>query len=176
MSDTHHENLFRCIRNLQHTLMQIASGTHPGGLRHSEFFMLFLVARHCVDKNYNSCEENASEEKDCAIQGVQISRLCEVLGCSRPNASQLINVLEDKGYIERIRSSKDRRAVYLVPTAEGKALIETAAWPMLEAIAQAAEAMGEEKITQFIALCNELTEYINMKKSTKERTSEACEN
>ncbi len=58
---------------------------------------------------------NPDEEKP----GVQISELGAASGISRPAASQILNLLEGKGLVERISAKSDRRVVYARLTEAG---------------------------------------------------------
>ena len=46
------------------------------------------------------------------VNYVTPTELSEVMEVTKPAISKMLNVLEDKGYIERQQDSKDRRAVY----------------------------------------------------------------
>ncbi|HVJ49272.1 MarR family winged helix-turn-helix transcriptional regulator [Desulfitobacterium sp.] len=59
-------------------------------------------------KMLNMIKLNTSETEE-----VTISILSELLEISKPAVSQMINVLEDKGYVERMTTKNDRRIVYV---------------------------------------------------------------
>ena len=77
-----------------------------------------------------------------------------------PGVSQMINVLENAGYVERITTKKDRRVVYVNLTEAGRVMLKTAPRPMLNLLTRTTEEMGEEKTRQFIALMDEFSETI----------------
>jgi DNA-binding MarR family transcriptional regulator len=53
-----------------------------------------------------------------------MSRLAEMLDVSVSNATGLIDRVEDRGYVERIRVPSDRRVVLVRITAEGRAVLD----------------------------------------------------
>ncbi len=65
-----------------------------GGIARREIMMLKMI-------KMNSFEN----------EGVTISALSELIDISKPAVSQMINTLEDKGYVERITTKSDRRRV-----------------------------------------------------------------
>ncbi len=73
----------------------------PLQLRHVEFTILMLVK---------------------ANPGVTQKQLSQTLAVSAPNITLLLDRLEDKGWIERVRSDADRRVQHVQLTAAGVAL------------------------------------------------------
>lgn len=51
-----------------------------------------------------------------------VSHLSKALCCSCGNISQLIDLLEKKGFVERVKSTEDRRRAKLTLTAKGRKL------------------------------------------------------
>jgi DNA-binding MarR family transcriptional regulator len=85
----------------------IISKTHDGDLSKSEFSILYFI------KEY---------EKDNII--ATTSLLSERLQISKPAISQMINVLEDKKYLQRIINKDDRRLICVVMTELGNSLLK----------------------------------------------------
>jgi DNA-binding MarR family transcriptional regulator len=56
--------------------------------------------------------------------GTSLSALAEYLGLTLPTVSQMINGLVEKGVVNRVDSSTDRRRVMLSLTEPGKALLD----------------------------------------------------
>lgn len=112
-----------------------------GELTHSEFMIMNLI--HC-----NSKEDVAD--------GVQISTLANLLMISNPAVSQMINIIEDKGYVERITTKTDRRIVKVRLTDSGKKLLEEALQSALKIAREIFEKMGEEDTNILLKLLDKL--------------------
>ncbi|MCL2859704.1 MAG: MarR family transcriptional regulator [Oscillospiraceae bacterium] len=80
-------------------------------LTRAEFFML------------KSIEKTINGNKD---KLVTITEIIEKLQIAKPTASQMLNSLEEKSLIERIRTNEDRRVVYVKLTEKGKEVLEKA--------------------------------------------------
>ena len=82
-----------------------------GDLTRAEFFML-----KTVEKTINGNKDKL----------VTITQIIERLQIAKPTASQMLNSLEEKGLIERIRTNEDRRVVYVKLTEKGtETLVKT---------------------------------------------------
>lgn len=142
--------LLKSLDAFRKTFIKITSRQKAGGLRHSEFFMLVALSKCC-----RRMMEKQGIQDEADFPGVQISCFSREINNSRSNVTQVINVLENAGYVERIRTAKDRRAVYIRVTDAGRALIRDASWPIRDLLVRTAETMGEEKVAQFVALISE---------------------
>lgn len=60
-----------------------------------------------------------------ANSGLKLTTLAQAMGIARSGAVQVVNALEKLGYVQRMDSSKDKRAHALVLTAEGVKTLET---------------------------------------------------
>lgn len=63
------------------------------------------------------------------LENLTVSRLANSMSIHQSTASNLIDKLEAKGYIARIRSADDRRVVFLTLTAQGKDVLNKAPLP-----------------------------------------------
>lgn len=145
------DSLNKVKKNLFHTM----SKQRIDGLRQSEFFMLMRIANHCKAQEQEHLENGTTPPP-----GVRISALSKATNSSMPSVSQVINALENAGYVERITTKKDRRVVYVHLTEAGSVLLKTAPRPILTLLTRTTEEMGEEKTRQFIALIDEFSETI----------------
>ena len=151
LGETFLASLNKVKKNLFHTM----SKQRIDGLRQSEFFMLMRIANHCKEQ-----ENEHLKNGTAPLPGVRISTLSKATNSSMPGVSQMINVLENAGYVERITPKKDRRVVYVNLTEAGRVMLKTAPRPMLNLLTRTTEEMGEEKTRQFIALMDEFSETI----------------
>jgi DNA-binding MarR family transcriptional regulator len=136
MESTNVEKIFQAI----HRLKKISfTEDMLGSLSHSEFAMMNLI------------KHNAEEGK-----GVKISTIGNLLKISNPAVSQMINVLEDKGYVERITTKNDRRVVYVQLTKTGEGNLEEALQCGYKAANEILGRMGEEDIQTLLRLLDKL--------------------
>jgi DNA-binding MarR family transcriptional regulator len=73
-----------------------------------------------------------------------------------PGITRMIDRLEAKGWVERCRTSPDRRHVHCKITAEGLALLERLDGPVDEAHDHALDALSQQKQEQLVALLDEI--------------------
>ena len=122
-----------------------------GGLRQSEFWVLIMLKR-------------SQDEKE---SGVRVSDLARRLDIATPTATQMVIRLEDSGYVERRRSSKDRRNVHVVLTQKGNEFVENVHKSFVSRFDAVVEALGERDTNLLADLLNRVTEFL--KDSVKER-------
>lgn len=91
-----------------------------------------------------------------STEGVTISTLSERLEITKSAVSQMINVLEDKGYVERITTKNDRRIVYVRLTEVGEQSLEKSLQSLLVSLNQVFEKMGEKDTETLLGLLNKL--------------------
>jgi DNA-binding MarR family transcriptional regulator len=110
-----------------------------GGIPRREIMMLNMI------------KMNSSEN-----EGVTISDLSELLEISKPAVSQMINALEDKGYVERITTKNDRRLVYVRLTESGGQCLAKELQTFLQGMAKIFDKMGEKDTEDLLRLLNKL--------------------
>jgi DNA-binding MarR family transcriptional regulator len=115
----------------------------PGELPRSEFLLLKTI--WCMSEE---------EEK------VTISSLSEQLEITKPAVSQIINSLEDKGFVERITTKIDRRLVYVRLTENGQVFLEKNYRAFLDGMNLVFAKMGEKDAGELLRLITKLYEII----------------
>lgn len=80
--------------------------------------------------------------------GCTITDLARRAGVTRQSASQQVAALVQAGYVETCPSPKDRRAVVVVQTDEGRALLKTALEVVARLEARYAAVLGARRHTQ----------------------------
>lgn len=136
MEKTNVEKIFEAM----HRLKKISFTEEMiGNLSHSEFGMMNLI------------KHNTEEGK-----GVKISTLGNLLRISNPAVSQMINVLENKGFVERITTKSDRRIVYVRLTKDGEVCLEEALQSCYKGANEILGRMGEEDIQTLLRLLDKL--------------------
>jgi transcriptional regulator, MarR family len=110
-----------------------------GGIARRETMMLKMI------------KMNSSEN-----EGVTISALSELLDISKPAVSQMINAIEDKGYVERITTKNDRRLVYVRLTESGEQCLARELQAFLQGMAEIFDKMGEKDTEDLLRLLNKL--------------------
>lgn len=58
--------------------------------------------------------------------------LCELLGLTSSNTSKVINLIEKKGFIERVMGTKDKRQMFFSLTDNGKQLLMSIKYEEIE--------------------------------------------
>lgn len=92
--------------------------------------------------------------------GVKTSDIGKCLFMKKPATSKMLNNLEDKGYINRFSSRRDRRVTYIDLTDKGVDLLEKHHQQMIEYTNQIIEKMGKEDVEELIRLLNKLSDII----------------
>jgi len=110
-----------------------------GGMPHSEIMMLKKIKLNCYE-----------------TEGVTISTLSKLLEVSKSAVSQMVNNLEDKGYIERINTKNDRRLVYVRLTVSGEQCLAKELQSLLQKMDEMFDGMGEEETEDLLRLLEKL--------------------
>lgn len=121
------------------------------GSSHGEFKMLGVINK----------EMEALKEQGKDIPGVTVSKLSACLMHSKPATSKMLNTLEEKGYIERITTKADRRAVYIRLTESGQQRINRIKGQMDYFTNSFLEELGEEDTKGLIRILDHMYEVIS---------------
>jgi len=134
MDSSNAEKIFRVMQKFQ----RIGLNTKIGEIPRSEIMMLKMI------------------KKISDTNGVTISTLSEFLEISKSAVSQMINALEDKGFVERITTKNDRRLVYVRLTANGEQCMAKQSQTLLKGMTEIFAKMGEEDTEDLLRLLNKL--------------------
>lgn len=114
--------------------------------------------RHSLIGGFNSSETgvfwaitNIHAERP-GVELISLSDLNSYLQFTRPNLSQTINKLEDKGYVERVILKDDRRVTYIKLTPSGAEAVKNKFDEIFSRMQKISEMMGEEDTDKFIDL------------------------
>jgi len=122
-----------------------------------EWMILRLIAQ----------EDSGSGEQAC------VSDVHGKLELSKPAVSQLLNGLENKGYIKRDIHAGDRRRIALTLTPEGQSVLERFQRAQEQYSREIARRFGEEKTEQLVELLSGLSEIMrDYQREIKEKKSE----
>ncbi len=89
-------------------------------------------------------------------EGVKVSTLSELLDISKSAVSQMINALEDKGYVERVSTKGDRRVVYVRLTENGEERFALELQAFLQGMDKIFTKMGEDDTEELLRLLEKL--------------------
>ena len=81
-----------------------------------------------------------------------LSELNSYLNFTRPNLSQTINKLEDKGYVERVVLKDDRRVTYIRLTENGLKTVTDGFNDLFSRLEKISKILGEEDTEKLIDL------------------------
>lgn len=123
-----------------------------------EFYAMEIIysRMHCT---------NCDGPEKLSPPGIKVSELSDILHITMPSVSQMINGLEQKGYVKRITSKNDRRVVYITLDVEGEAVLKKAKKTFLSFTDEIVARLGHEETEQLITLCTRLYEIIGDIKS-----------
>ncbi|WP_340007697.1 MarR family transcriptional regulator [Paenibacillus sp. FSL K6-0276] len=122
-------------------------------ISYREFMMMYVINNLMKRKKLS----DEVEEQ----QGVMISRLSDLLQISRPTATQMVNSLEEKGYVVRTTSDTDRRVVYIGLTNKGEQIYDTQMATFSGILSEVTEKVGKKEIDQLIFLCDRFQEAVH---------------
>ncbi len=91
-------------------------------------------------------------------EGTRATELSRLSGTHKQVIGNLIDELEELGYVERRPDPQDRRAKLIVPTAQGRDQMAKADEIMAAIERRHAEAMGEQRLAVFKGLFREIAE------------------
>ncbi|WP_240420730.1 MarR family winged helix-turn-helix transcriptional regulator [Paenibacillus periandrae] len=115
------------------------------GLRQSE--ALFLV--HVVYLNHSESSQ------------VKVSDLSSSLNMTQSAATHMMKTLEEKGYLIRVASQKDKRVVLVKPTESGRNMIDETENQFLQLFTGLVEHLGEKDGQELNRLLNITLTYIS---------------
>jgi len=116
-----------------------------GGLRQSEFWVLMTLKK----------------THEGTRQGVRVSELARNLDVATPTATQMVIRLEELGYVERRRSTKDRRMVHVVLTERGIEFIESVHQNFASRFDAVVEFLGEKDSNLLADLLGRVTGFLS---------------
>ena len=132
------EKIYEMMQKFQKMKMR-TNAKMAGEIPRSELKMLKMI------------KMNSSE-----TEGVKVSTLSELLDISKSAVSQMINALEDKGYVERVTTKNDRRVVYVRLTENGKERLAKELRAFLQGMDKIFTKMGEEDTEELLRLLEKL--------------------
>jgi DNA-binding MarR family transcriptional regulator len=90
---------------------------------------------------------------------MKVSEISKRLHVKAPTVTQLVNELEEKGLVERITRTSDRRAVWIKVTDAGEKVIEKAEKEIHETYTGLIDFLGEDESKTLIELMNKVYSY-----------------
>lgn len=92
---------------------------------------------------------------------VPMTELVTRIRRTKQQLSKIISDLEDSGLVARVRTSENRRTVYVVLTEKGIDFIEDSSKSMVQSMRQFLSNLPEEKINTLISITNQIEEFTN---------------
>lgn len=89
-------------------------------------------------------------------QPLTATDLCASLRILKPQMNVILNGLEQRGLIRRVRSQKDRRQMHILLTEQGVPFYEEAHRKLLALPQGLVDRLGEEKMRRFAAMMQEV--------------------
>ncbi|MCM3217098.1 MarR family transcriptional regulator [Niallia taxi] len=139
-----------------HAIRQFQKLSHTGhtmhGLKRSEIMMLMAIKKG-----------NQGKEKH-----ITVTDLSTALKITSPSVTQVINVLENSGYVERVNDQQDRRIMRIVLTDKGNDITTQIFQKMEEKYSNLVDFLGEEKSNSLIELLDEVYSFFSEEVNRKE--------
>jgi DNA-binding MarR family transcriptional regulator len=89
-----------------------------------------------------------------------MSRLAEVIGTSMPSATGIVDRMEERGLVERVRVPDDRRIVLVQPTPAGLDLVDEAELIGSDVFRRALGRLGERDLDDLARIMNHLRDAV----------------
>ena len=143
------ENLQQKSKEFLESISKIKKFAHRQN-RSTDFQPGILMTMRIINKNYlnNKDDEN--------YLGMKTSDLTKKLCVTKPATSKMLNILEDRGYIERSSNKADIRVVYVKLTEEGEQFLKQENIRFEKFTCEIVERMGEEDTDNLIRLFGKL--------------------
>ncbi|AKA92048.1 TPA: MarR family transcriptional regulator [Escherichia coli] len=93
---------------------------------------------------------------------VSPSDISHILDCTRTNVTRITDALEKKGYIQRINSNNDRRAIYIQLTDKGTGLLQSVTDAQKRHLKNMWSVLSETEITQLEHLNRKLLQHFSL--------------
>jgi len=122
--------------------------------------MLFL---RIFDESVGVEKQPVSLHLSCISENSPISAsgISKKIHVSKSTLVGIIDRLEEKGFISRIRDSKDRRQVFLEITEGGKAMIEAAPSPLQDKLTEKLTGLSEKEQSRIAASLEQLVDMMD---------------
>jgi len=91
--------------------------------------------------------------------GVRVSDIASSIGITVPAITQIITVLEKDGFIRRAMDPDDRRAVRVILTPEGEAMLEPAIRALDEVFISLIDYLGEDESKTLMKLLDRVEKF-----------------
>ncbi len=92
---------------------------------------------------------------------VTIRQLAKQTNMSQATATSIIDRLEKRHWVERVRSERDRRIVHAKLTEQGRTMLSTAPLPLQEGFIQRFYQLDQWEQTQMLATVQRISEMMN---------------
>ncbi|HEU0027212.1 MAG TPA: MarR family winged helix-turn-helix transcriptional regulator [Ktedonobacterales bacterium] len=93
----------------------------------------------------------------CRTEGSRLTELAERAGVTKPSMSEIVDVMERLGYVERVPDPRDRRATLIRRTPRGWEINRIARDTIEAAQDEWRRALGEDEFAQLLSALRRLT-------------------
>jgi DNA-binding MarR family transcriptional regulator len=101
--------------------------------------------------------------------GIRVTELARAMGVHQSTASNLIEPLERRGFIQRDRSSKDQRVVHLSLTRSGRDTLTRAPLPLEGVLPDALNSLGRADLVELQQRLDKLAKLMKVRDSAGKR-------
>ena len=97
---------------------------------------------------------------------MSMSRLAEVIGTSMPSVTGIVDRMEERGLVERVRVPDDRRVVLVRPTEAGLDLVDEAELIGSDVFKRALARLGDRDLDDLARIMNRLRDAVEAEMAT----------
>lgn len=120
----------------------VISGHTPGEIR------VLIGLKHHIEAN---------------SPGMKVSEISSMMNVTSPTITQFINALENKGLVERVMDTQDRRAVRVRLTEEGNRVVQQTYLSVRNRFKELADFLGEEDSVKLTELLTKVHHFYEQK-------------
>jgi DNA-binding MarR family transcriptional regulator len=95
-------------------------------------------------------------------------RLADLIGASMPSVTGIVDRMEERGLVERVRVPDDRRVVLVQPTRAGLDLVDEAELVRSDLIKQALGRLSEDELAELARIVTRLREAVEEEVATQD--------
>lgn len=126
------------------------------------------MRRHIKGAISSAQELDLLSRIDFSGENLTPQMVCSQMGITKPMCSRLIEGLEKKELVEKVKSTRDRRSYYLVITKKGREEVKQTYTYYLEPVYRLRRGLGSEKFELLIDLIREANERTAWEEGGKE--------
>jgi DNA-binding MarR family transcriptional regulator len=159
-------------RTMARHLSRTEKYDHTPGYKHTKE-IIFLIRKlmqgsEIYTKELNKRYNVSAAQLNCLLVlyehgSMPLSRIAELIFVKSSTLTGVVDRLEEKGLVQRMRNAKDRRVINIELTPSGKKLAKNAPPPIQKRILDGLERLPQREIDKIIDALTKLSEMLDVK-------------